>query len=140
MVTAAPIDVLEPVALRRLPVNGDEGFPQAFLLGLGERTYRIELYVNVAEAELPRRGLDPRTMIDVSGGGDTGNPRGSLIGAVVRQDPAGEVVLLRRRLLPGLGYQAVEVELVLDTAVIAVGNLNGAGAYGSVIDARVGRR
>ncbi|HET8971636.1 MAG TPA: hypothetical protein VFN19_11285 [Candidatus Nanopelagicales bacterium] len=140
MVAVAPIDPLDSATLPTLPVDGDEGFPQAFLLGLGERTYRIELYLNVAESELPGRGLDPKTVIDVSGRGDGAGPRGALIGAVIRQDADHETVLLRRRLLPGLAYQAVELSLVLDTAAIAVGNLNGAGPYGSVINARVGAR
>lgn len=137
-----------PLAVRgllRLPVNPDEGFPQSFLVGLGENTYGFELYVNVPEHQLPGR-LGPRETIDVVGGtapagGNRGPAQGLLVATVTRQQPDGSLVpLMRRRLVPGLLYTARELVLVVDELHIAAGNLNGAGQFGSVLLARVGVR
>ena len=46
--------------LRSLPVDPADGFPQSFLLGVGDRTYRFELYVDVPEHVLDP-GAGPRT-------------------------------------------------------------------------------
>jgi hypothetical protein len=125
--------------LRTLPVEPDDGFPQSFLLGVGERTYRVELYVDVPEHLLDRRA-DPRTPIDLVGSA-VAPASGMLVGTLVRQSSDGTPVqLLRRRLLPGLVYTAHELALVVDEVRIAVGNLNGAGSFGSVLRARAGAR
>lgn len=131
--------------LRRLPVDADEGFPQSFLVALEELTYRVELYVNVPEHLLPLRPA-PRDVIDVVGGipsatGDLHDATGLLVAAIARQQADGVLVpLLRRRLLPGLVHTASELVLAVDDVRIAAGNLNGAGRFGSVVDARVGVR
>lgn len=125
--------------LRTLPVDPDDGFPQSFLLGVGERTFLVELYVDVPEHLLDRRS-DPRTPIDLVGSATT-PAHGMLVGIMARQSADGTPVeLLRRRLLPGLLYTAGELELTLDEVRIAVGNLNGAGSFGSVLRARAGIR
>ena len=126
-------------SLRTLPVDPDDGFPQSFLLGNGEYTYLVELYVDVPEHLIGRR-VDPRTPIDVVGSATTPS-QGMLVGILARQSADGTPVeLLRRRLLPGLRYAAGELELTIDEVRIAVGNLNGAGSFGSVLRARAGTR
>lgn len=125
--------------LRSLPVDPADGFPQSFLLGVGDRTYRFELYVDVPEHVLDP-GAGPRTPLDLVGSADA-PAQGMLIGVVVRQGADGTPVqLLRRRLLPGLVYTAQELVLVVDELRVAVGNLNGAGSFGSVLTARAGVR
>lgn len=137
-------DPLVTASLRRLPVDADEGFPQSFLLALAELTYRVELYVDVPEHLLPPRPA-PRDVIDVVGAAPSaGQPHDAaalLVAAIARQQADGVVVpLLRRRLLPGLTHTAGELVLVVDDVRIAAGNLNGAGQFGSVVEARVGVR
>lgn len=125
--------------LRSLPVDPADGFPQSFLLALGDTTYRFDLYVDVPE-HLLDRDADPRTPLDLVGSA-TQQAQGMLVGIVVRQSADGTPVqLLRRRLLPGLLYAAGEVLLVVDEVRIALGNLNAAGSFGSVLTARVGLR
>lgn len=125
--------------LRALPVDPADGFPQSFLLGAGDRTYRVELYVDVPEHVLDA-GADPRTPIDLVGSA-TRPAQGMLVGVVVRQAADGTPVqLLRRRLLPGLVYSTQELVLVVDELRVAIGNLNGVGSFGSVLRARAGVR
>lgn len=130
----------------RLPVNADEGFPQSFLLAMLGNTYRFELYVNVAEHELPPfgSGVDPRTTLDLVGGSRPAPsptpPTGHLVLVVVRQEADGDVPLLRRRVLPGLVYPARDLLITFFEITVALGNLNGVGAYGSRIAAGVAAR
>ncbi|MBO3103830.1 hypothetical protein [Cellulomonas fengjieae] len=139
MTAPVPATAASTVGLRTLPVDADDGFPQSFLLGMAERTYRFELYVDVPE-HLLNQEADRRTTIDVVGSA-TSPAQGMLVGVAVRQSPDGTPVpLLRRRFLPGLVHTAAELVLVVDEVRIAVGNLNGAGAFGSVLRARVGVR
>jgi hypothetical protein len=63
-----------------------------------------------------------------------------LVGTITRQDSSGDVVLLRRRLLPGLQYTARELLLTVEEMSLAMGNLNGVGNFGSVLTARVALR
>jgi hypothetical protein len=122
---------------RQLPVDADEGFPQSFLLAMLGNVYRFELYVNVAEEQLPTypAAADPRTALDLIG--DRRGPRGLLVLAVVRQDPGGETSLIRRRVLPGQVYAARELRLRFAEITVAIGNLNGVGEFGSRIRAEV---
>lgn len=139
---ATPAGLATTAALRTLPVDASDGFPQSFLVGIGERTYRVDLYVDVPEHLLddPATAADPRTTIDLVGSA-TAPAQGMLVATVVRQSADGTAVqLLRRRLLPGLVYTARELVLVVDEMRVAVGNLNGAGSFGSVLRARAGAR
>jgi hypothetical protein len=134
--------------LAQLPVDPDEGFPQMFLLAFAGATYGITWYVDIAEQQLPAaRVADPSTLIDLAGdgagggpgtGSPAGPPRGILVLAVDRRDLGTVTPLLRRRVIPGLTYRAGQLLLVVDQAGIALGNLNGAGSYGSVLSVRVG--
>jgi hypothetical protein len=135
--------------LATLTVNPDEGFPQAFLFAFGGATYGFTWYVNVAEYLLPAPRLaDPTTFVDLTGDGAsvTGGtpngpdavPGGILVLAVDRRDPDAVTALLRRRVIPGQKYQAGQLQLVINRAVVALGNLNGVGSFGSVLDVKVG--
>lgn len=132
-----------------LPVNPDAGFPQAFLFAFGSATYGFTWYVNIAESQLPHaRAADPTALIDLSGQGVSdaeakergadASPHGILVMAVDRRDPAAVVPLLRRRVIPGLSYTAGQLLIQVGTAAVALGNLNAAGAFGSVLDVKVG--
>lgn len=125
--------------LGALPVNADDGFPQSFLLGLGASTYRFDFYVSLTEARLPA-DTDPRTMLDLTGGDPSAaGAQGMLVGRVLRVGADGsQVPVMRRRLLPSLLYRAADLVLVVDTLRVAAGNLNGPGAFGSMLSARVG--
>jgi hypothetical protein len=122
---------------RTMPVNADEGFPQSFLVALGTSTYRVDLYVNVAEHLLPRWPPNPRILIDVVGDQPELPVKGSLVCAVFRRGDDGDVPLMRRRLLPGITHTLDEVSLVVVETRVALGNLNAAGPFGSVVDVRV---
>ncbi|GAB3918273.1 hypothetical protein GCM10027613_20120 [Microlunatus endophyticus] len=65
-------------------------------------------------------------------------PQGILVLTVDRRDADAITPLLRRRVIPGLSYAAGQLLLVVRTATIALGNLNGTGSYGSVLDVGVG--
>ncbi len=139
MTAPVPATAATTAGLRSLPVEPADGFPQSFLLGVDDRTYRIELYVDVPEHALDP-GADPRTPLDLVGSAER-PAQGMLVGVVVRESADGSPVqLLRRRLLPGLVYVAAELVVVVDELRVAVGNLNGAGSFGSVLRARAGVR
>ena len=128
-------------SLPPLPVDPDEGFPQSFLLALDERTYRVELYVNVAPSScLPARPAT-RDVIDLVGA--TGDRP-----AAVRRDcwsarspgrtADGDVgPLLRRRLLPGLLYTAASC-CSPSTRCARGGQPQRRGRFGSVLDRQGG--
>jgi hypothetical protein len=134
--------------LAPLPVDPDEGFPQSFLLAFGGQTYGVTWYVDIAESELPDpRTSEPTLLIDLTGASATGSdaraasdapPRGILVLSVDRHDPGGVTTLLRRRVIPGLSYPAGQLLLVVRAAAVALGNLNGSGSFGSVLDVQVG--
>jgi hypothetical protein len=105
----------------RLPVNADDGFPQAFRLALAGRTYQFRLYANVAEDAVPAAGGP----LDLPASG------AFLVLAVSREEPAGPVPILRRKLVPGVEYRAAELALTFPTMRLDPRNLNGAGSFGS---------
>src|SRR4051794_5372324 len=90
----------------RLPINADEGFPQAFRLTVAGQLYQFRLYANVAE-EL----LDP----DPSGPFELPSPGAFLVLRVDREEPTGLVTLLRRKLVPDIEYHAAELALTFRT-------------------------
>lgn len=107
-----------------LPVNADEGFPQAFRLSLAGRTYQFRLYANVAEELLD---ADPTGQLDLP-------VRGAfLVLSVDREEPGGLVTILRRKLVPGVEYHAAELALTFPTTRLDPRNLNGVGAFGSQV-------
>jgi hypothetical protein len=123
-----------------LPADADDGFPQAFLLAMNAVTYRFEFHVNIAEEQLrAAQPITAHTLVDVLGGGSAAEsaPTGILVMAVTRQAASGDVPLLRRRVLPGLVYDAGDLLLTFSTVAVAAGNLNGAGSFGSLLTAGV---
>ncbi|WP_026531485.1 hypothetical protein [Arthrobacter sp. H41] len=138
MSRSAPLDAgVETSSYLTLPVIADEGFPQSFLFALGPHTYRTELYVNVAEAILPRWPADPHTPIDVVGDRPEVPVKGMLVVAVLCQSDAGDVPLMRRRILPGIVHTVGDLRLFMVEARIALGNLNAAGSFGSIVTVKV---
>lgn len=108
----------------RLPIDPDEGFPQAFQLAFEGRSYDFFLYVNVLETDddvaddhiydLPAKGA--YLVMDVSRVG-----AGSL-------EP-----LFRRKLVPNLEYEAGELAFFFARMRVARRNLNGFGTHGSEV-------
>lgn len=138
MSTSAALDAsVDTSSYLALPVNADEGFPQSFLVALGSNTYRTDLYVNVADHLLPRWPANPRTLVDVVGDQPELPVKGTLVCAVFRRGGDGDVPLMRRRLLPGIVHTLGDVSLVVVEARIALGNLNAASPFGSVLNVRV---
>ncbi|MFK0282787.1 hypothetical protein ACIQVL_20330 [Streptomyces sp. NPDC090499] len=105
-----------------LPIDPADGFPQAFRLTLGVRSYRFRLYANVAE-----------DLLDDASGEllDLPAERAFLVLSVDREEPAGPTTILRRKLAPGVEYHAAELALTFPTMLLDPRNLNGAGSFGS---------
>ena len=107
----------------QLPIDPAEGFPQAFRLSFGGRTYRFRLYANVAEEV-----LDAAT-----GPLDLPADKAFLVLSVAREEAAGQTVILLRKLVPGVVYQAAELVLTFPTMRLDPRNLNGVGSFGSQV-------
>ena len=111
------------MAFAKLPVNADDGFPQAFRLALGAATYIVTLTVTVVEESLLDGGA-PLVMPQ---------PGAFMTAAVTRESPGPERTLLRRKLVPGLELAGAEVVLKAVTMIVDPRNLGAAGAYGSQV-------
>jgi hypothetical protein len=108
----------------RLPINADEGFPQAFRLAWSGRDYQFRLYASVAEEVVAGTPAGP---IDLP-------VRGAfLVLSVEREEPGGLVPILRRKLVPGVEYKAAELALTFRVLRFDMRNLNAAGSFGSVV-------
>jgi hypothetical protein len=115
----------------RLPVDADEGFPQAFRLALAGRDYGFRLYANVAEEVLDGPPAGP---LDLPAAG------AFLVLSVEREEPDGAVTILRRKLVPGVEYLEAELALTFTTLRLDPRNLNGAGSFGSEVVGGVASR
>jgi len=115
----------------QLPINADEGLPQAFRLAVGDRLYQFRLYANVAEELLNAAPTGP---IDLP------IPGAFLVLRVDRESPTGLVTLLQRKLVLDHEYEAAELALTFRTMRLDPRNLNGLGAFGSQIVGGVARR
>ncbi|MGI5328749.1 hypothetical protein [Actinomadura nitritigenes] len=116
---------------QRLPIDADEGFPQAFRLAFAGRDYRFLLYANVAE-EILRDAPDGPLDLPAAGA--------FLVLAVQREETGGTVPVLRRKLVPGVVYAAGELALTFVTLRLDPRNLNAAGAFGSSVVGGVAAR
>lgn len=114
----------------RLPINADEGLPQAFRLDLGGRVYRVLLYVNVPEEEVEP---PPDAVYDLFSDDPTQRRGAFLVMRVSREGPAAPEVIFQRKLQPDVEYTAAELTFTFREAVVDRRNLNGAGAFGSHI-------
>ena len=114
-----------------LPVVPELGLPQAFACDVAGTGYEFGLYTNITVPD-----ADPvETLYDL---GTPGAP-GFLVLRVVQQGAGGPSVVLLRKLLPepGLVHRAGLLAVRLTRAVVARGNLNGAGNFGSRITIEV---
>src|SRR2546428_5339947 len=111
----------------QLPINADEGFPQAFRLDFNGKTYQVFLYVNILE-DAPARpdANDVYTLPDPSGGA-------FMVMRVVQENVAANKVIFQRKLVPNLEYEAAEVAFLFKEMGVARLNLNGIGAFGSKV-------
>lgn len=148
-ITAASGQVYTP-----LPIDGDRGFPQAFPLSFNGRSYRFRLYVNVS----PALTADPAAFLDLpvpAAGPSRVQPDGSLAPLafdlpvpqaflVVRvdQDQVGGTsrLVFLRKVIPGLEFQAGDIALTFTQTRVAVKNLNGQGAFGSLVSGGIAPR
>lgn len=129
------------LAFQQLPVTPDDGLPQAFSCTVGTADYQFGLYANLTVPE-----DDPLTTVyDFSGALQLVQPAapvGYLVLRVARSGPGGVEVILLRKLVaePDVVHYGAELAVMLTTAKIARGNLNGAGHYGSEIVIGVAQR
>jgi hypothetical protein len=124
-----------------LPLDVDEGLPQRFAVNIGDRSYDVTVYANVAA---PFRD-PPETIYELKSSPKQGRtpvaPFGYLVLRVDRQAPDPRTILLRKVVVdPDLVHEAHELAFVVKRARIARGNLNGRGHYGSDIVIGVARR
>lgn len=125
----------------QLPVDPDQGLPQAFSCTIGTSDYDIGLYASISPA-----ASDPlQAVYDLAGPRGlavAADPPGYLVLRIVRQDPDRPHVIFLRKVIPdpALIHAAAELAVKVVTAVVARGNLNGSGSYGSQIVIGVAQR
>jgi hypothetical protein len=117
----------------QLPVLADRGLPQAFSCTIGATSYDFGVYANITAAE----GDPPQTLYNLAA-----DPPGYLVLRIARQGPNGPQVIFLRKLVPepGLIHYGAELAVKAVTALVARGNMNGAGSYGSQIVIGVAQR
>jgi hypothetical protein len=139
----------------RLPVNAVDGFPQALRLAFGGRAYAVSFYVNIPEEQLATppdhvydlfadEGLTPK-LDDIAAErllrtDAFANPDAFMVMRVEREGDAGPEVIFRRKLTRGVEYVAAELAFTFREIKVARGNLNGVGAFGSVVVGGVATR
>jgi hypothetical protein len=114
----------------RLPVNADDGFPQAFRMAVGRGSYVVELGVTVVDEALLLTGLPLRLPL----------PGAFMVMAVTREGPGPAAVVFRGKLVLDHEYGAAELAFVVKELTVAPRNLNAAGAFGSRVTAGVATR
>jgi hypothetical protein len=112
-----------------LPINADEGFPQAFRLDFGGQVYQILLYANVAEQIAARAEVFTLPQDGAF-----------LVMRVLRESQDGVTTIFQRKLVPELEYEAAELAFVFHTMQVARQNLNGQGAFGSIVRGGIAAR
>jgi hypothetical protein len=117
-------------AFSTLPINADEGFPQAFRLTFGESTFRISLYVTRIE-DRPPQELDVVYELPTK--------EAYLVMTVTREGPEPEIIF-HRRIVPDNEYEAHELAFVFRELRVHRRNLNGVGSFGSVVRGGVASR
>jgi hypothetical protein len=122
------------MAFAPLPVLPDLGLPQAFSCDIAGVGYEFGLYANLTVPD-----ADPlETLYDLG----AANAPGFLVLRVVQQGTGGPRVVLLRKLVPepGLVHGAGGLAVRLTQALVARGNLNGTGSFGSRITIEVDQR
>ncbi len=125
----------------QLPVLADQGLPQAFSCTIGATSYDFGVYANINADESD----PPQTLYDLAApAGPTGSadPPGYLVLRIARQGPDGPQVIFLRKLVPEpeLIHYGAELAVKAVTAILARGNMNGTGSYGSQIVIGVAQR
>jgi hypothetical protein len=125
----------------QLPVLADQGLPQAFSCTVGTTSYDFGIYANIRAGE----GDPPEKLYDLAppaGLAQPADPPGYLVLRITRQGPGGPQVIFLRKLVPepGLVHYGAELAVKAVTALLARGNLNGPGSYGSQIVIGVAQR
>ncbi|MER5276497.1 hypothetical protein ABT025_12160 [Streptomyces sp. NPDC002809] len=131
----------------RLPVEPDAGLPQAFRCPVGDIAYDFALYANFDGGE----DDPPETLYDLAEWSRSPQPirpelqpvpPGHLVLRVSGPGADGPRVLFLRKLVPepDLVHAAGPLAVKLVEAVVARGNLNGSGHYGSRIVIGVAQR
>ena len=117
-----------------LPIEADHGLPQAFSCDIGEGSFDFGLYANVDPP--PTDPVD--TLYDLA----RPDAPGYLVLRIVHHGAAGARVVLLRKLVPepGLVHDAGPLAVRATAAVVARGNLNGPGTFGTRITIEVARR
>ncbi|WP_037684191.1 hypothetical protein [Streptomyces griseus] len=129
------------LVFHRLPVEPDEGLPQAFGCLIGPTAYDFGLY-----AELDAPDTDPpETLYDLAAPAPSARPAappGYLVLRAVRHGADRQRTEFLRKLVvePQLVHTAGRLAIRLVTARVARGNLNGRGHYGSEIVIGVAQR
>ncbi|MFD0277840.1 hypothetical protein ACFVHB_28575 [Kitasatospora sp. NPDC127111] len=141
MTTSALSATQEFQEFHRLPVEPDEGLPQAFGCLIGATAYDFGLYASL----VPLATDPPETLYDLAPATRITVPTappGYLVLRVVRHGPDGPRVVFLRKLPaePGLIHHAGPLAIRLLEARVARGNLNGRGHYGSSIVIGVAQR
>ncbi|BDM70861.1 hypothetical protein HEK616_43480 [Streptomyces nigrescens] len=123
-----------PLAFHQLPVEPDDGLPQAFTCLIGDTPYDFGVYANLdVGADDP-----PGTLYDLAAPARISAPTpppGYLVLRVMRPGPQGPQVEFLRKLVvePELVHRSARLAIRLLEARLARGNLNGRGHYGSRI-------
>ncbi|MFG1792617.1 hypothetical protein [Nocardia sp. NPDC049149] len=105
----------------RIPIDADQGFPQAIRIALGERIYVLSTYANVTDESLL---LSAKPL-------ELPKPGAFLAVEVAAEEPAGTRILFRRKIVPNLEYHAHELSLLFTELLVHPRNINGSGAFGS---------
>jgi hypothetical protein len=108
-----------------LPINADEGFPQAFRLALAPRAYTISLYVNLLDEE---GSADDAIAYDLAR-----DPRAFMVMAVRRDGPPAGEEIFRRRLVVDHAYEAAELGFLFREIRVDRRNVGGVGSFGSSV-------
>jgi hypothetical protein len=113
-----------------LPVNADDGFPQAFRMTVGNGSYTVALAVNIVDERLLLPGGPLALPL----------PGAFMVMAVSREGPGQAAPIFRRKLVPAHEYGAAELAFVVKEITVDPRNLNAAGAFGSRVLAGVASR
>lgn len=116
-----------------LPIDSDRGLPQAFPLRFGRATYHFWLYANLPAEEV----FSGVSFYDLPTPGG-----GYLVARVEQEDPlgTGRSLVMLRKVVPGLIYEAGDLLLTFPEQRLARANLNGSGAAGSRLSGGVAKR
>lgn len=112
-----------PYRYLRLPIDADQGFPQAVRMSFGGRDYVLSCYVNVTDEEL----LDRDEPLPLP------QPGAFLVLEVATEEAAGTRILFRRKLVPHREYHAQELALLFTELAVHPRNLNASGAHNSSV-------